>query len=88
MNQGLSKRTKCWVSRYISLGEGKNCDKLIAYTSVFAAVTESRWNSHVIRKVGLQILLAGLQMALMGRFCKFQKQNRELPYASRGGQAG
>jgi hypothetical protein len=38
--------------------KSKNCDKLFAYTSVFAAVTESRRICHAIRKVGLQILLA------------------------------
>ena len=27
-------------------------------------------------------------MMLIGRFCKFQIQNRELSYASQGGQAG
>jgi hypothetical protein len=31
----------------------------------------------------------GLQMAFMSRFCKFQIQNRELPYASlRRGKPG
>ena len=47
-------------------------DKRFAYTSVLAAVTESKRICHAIREAGLRILLAGLQMVLMGRFCKFQ----------------
>jgi hypothetical protein len=62
----------------------KNCDKLFAYTSVFAAVTESSAVPACNNGSRLAGALARLQMVLMGRFCKFQKQNRELPYASQG----
>jgi len=33
-------------------------------------------------KQACEATLRACQMALMSRFCKFQKQNRELPYAS------
>ena len=37
---------------------------------------------------GLPSARQNLQMMFTSRFCKFQKQNRELSYASQEGQAG
>jgi len=61
-----------FITGKVSCLDGGKCRyKLIAHTSVLAAVTESIRICHAIRKVGLQILLAGLQIALMSRFCIF-----------------
>jgi len=69
------------------LGIGKWRYKLIAYTSVLAAVTESKRISHVMEKEGLRILLAGLQMAFMNRFCKFKNKTVNCHMQATSGQA-
>jgi len=51
--------------------KSKNYDKLFAYTSVFAAVTESSAVPACRRGRRLAGALASLQMVLMSRFCKF-----------------
>ncbi len=85
----ITLNSECITGKLIYPGGGKCRDKLIAYTSVFAAVTGRIRICHAIPKEGLRSNFESLHMAFMNQFCIFfQNKTVNCHMQAASGQAG